>query len=102
MQRTHWSYQSLEKIGKPEEDSSKANAKIDKNYKCERNALRRKMTETTDKPKVMSERALKTRAKIMDATRAFIVRSSRSSKNPARAKVLFFITLKTVKHFSVP
>ncbi|WP_418848127.1 TetR/AcrR family transcriptional regulator, partial [Parasutterella sp.] len=32
------------------------------------------MTETTDKPKVMSERALKTRAKIMDATRAFIVR----------------------------
>lgn len=74
MQRTHWSYQSLEKIGKPEEDSSKANAKKDKNYKCERNALRRKMTETTDKPKVMSERALKTRAKIMDATRAFIVR----------------------------
>ena len=33
-----------------------------------------KMTETTYRPRVMSERALKTRAKIMDATRAFIVR----------------------------
>ena len=60
-----------------------------------------KMTETTYRPRVMSERALKTRAKIMNATRAFIVRevsqSIRSLKNPARAKVPFFITLRTVR-----